>query len=302
MGWELRHGGRRYLYWNRRVNGKPQKVYLAAEGDFGDLMANNLHRFEDQQRRVRELTRKTATASRARIDELVADVAAANAALKIVSDGLLCAMGYHRHHRGEWRMKRELANLKNLIEGIKGQVAVALPLVKYEAPANDAEATEAFAKARAGDNAALGQVRALIRDRKWANWLGDLGEQATHQLIHKAAGGDPVWVAGIAEKVTALRQQLLGDSPTVLEELLVRRVVNGWLAVHALELELTIRPPVETRQRAHLDAALTRAQRRFTEAINRTPIPSRLQAPKILAQLNLALPNVGGTSGATVKG
>jgi len=276
-------------------------VYLAAEGDFGDLMAYDLDRIEDQQRRVRELTRKTATASRARIDGVVADVAVANAALKTVSDGLLCALGYHRHHRGEWRMKRELANLKNLIDGLKGQAAALSPMVKYEAPKTDAEATEAFAKARAGDKAALGQVRVLIRDRKWANWLGDLGDQATHQLIHKAAGGDPVWVAGIAEKAASLRQQLLGDRPTVLEELLVRRVVNGWVAVHALELELTIRPPVETRQRAHLDAALTRAQRRFTEAIGELARVRRLQAPKILAQLNLALPNASGQSGATAK-
>jgi len=179
MGWELRHGGRRYLYRSRRVNGKPRKEYLAAEGNFGSVMAHGLARVQDRQQRLRELTRKTAAAFRARVDGLVADVAVANAALKIVSDGLLCALGYHWHHRGEWRMKRELANLKTLIEGIKGQVAVASPLVKYDAPADDDEAVEVFVKARAGDNVAVGRVRAIIRDRNWANWIGDLGEQAT---------------------------------------------------------------------------------------------------------------------------
>ena len=34
MGWELRHG-RRYLYRNRRVNGKPVKEYVAADDLFG---------------------------------------------------------------------------------------------------------------------------------------------------------------------------------------------------------------------------------------------------------------------------
>ncbi|VTR96989.1 transposase : Transposase OS=Agrobacterium sp. ATCC 31749 GN=AGRO_5176 PE=4 SV=1 [Gemmata massiliana] len=35
MGWELRHGGRRYR--NRRVNGKPVKEYLGADDRFGRL-------------------------------------------------------------------------------------------------------------------------------------------------------------------------------------------------------------------------------------------------------------------------
>ncbi|MFB4187175.1 hypothetical protein, partial [Bacillus velezensis] len=74
----------------------------------------------------------------------------------------------------------------------------------------------------------------------------------------------------------------------VLERLLARRVVNGWLAVHALELELTLRPPLDARDRAHLDTALSRAQKRYTEAIRELARVCRLQAPAILAQLNLA--------------
>ena len=145
-----------------------------------------------------------------------------------------------------------------------------------------------FAKARAGDADAQARVYALIRDRRWADWLGDLGRQATRQLVRKAAGGDAVWEAGIAEKADALRRQLVGEKPTALEELLVRRVVNGWLAVHTIELELTLRPPVEARDRAHLDAALSRAQRRMTEAVGELARVRRLQAPTILARLAFA--------------
>ena len=100
----------------------------------------------------------------------------------------------------------------------------------------------------------------------------------------------------------ALRDELLGKNPSVLEELLVRRVVNGWLATHALELELTLRPPGDARDRAHLDAALTRAQKRMTEAVRELARVRRLQAPAILAQLNVSAnqtvvngaPNVSG--------
>jgi hypothetical protein len=81
---------------------------------------------------------------------------------------------------------------------------------------------------------------------------------------------------------------LLGATPTVLERLLARRVVNGWLLVHTLELELTLRPPSDTRDRAHLDATLSRAQKRYTEAIRELARVRRLQAPQILAQLNVA--------------
>ena len=80
----------------------------------------------------------------------------------------------------------------------------------------------------------------------------------------------------------------LGENPTVLEELLVRRVTNGWVTVHALELELTLRVPSDARDRAHLDAALTRAQKRYTEAIRELARVRKLQAPAIRAQLNVA--------------
>ena len=40
---------------------------------------------------------------------------------------------------------------------------------------------------------------------------------------------------------------MLGPDPTPLDRLLVRRVVNGWVAVHVLELELAIHPPADPR-------------------------------------------------------
>ena len=185
-------------------------------------------------------------------------------------------------------MKRELMHLKDTIAELTRQAAGTKPLLKYDAPADDAEAVAVFAKARAGDADAQTRVGALIRERKWTDWLGDLGRQATRQLVVKASGGDPVWEAGLVQKVNALRDQLLGANPTVLEELLVRRVTNGWVTVHALELELTLRPPADARDRAYLDAALSRAQKRYTEAIRELARVRKLQTPAIRAQLNLA--------------
>jgi hypothetical protein len=82
----------------------------------------------------------------------------------------------------------------------------------------DAQAVELFAQARAGDAGAVAQVQAMIRDRKWADWIGDIGKEATHQLIARAVGDDPVWKTGIAEKVgyeirTAVRFAERGGVP-----------------------------------------------------------------------------------------
>jgi hypothetical protein len=283
-------GGRWYLYRNRRVNGRPVKEYLGAGDRFGFAaeMAHDLHRLQVRQRKLRKLARRARAEARGRIDAVLAATAAANADLRTVAAGVLCSLGYHQHHWGEWRMKRDLKLLRNAVEQLMTRPAGPTPLVKYDAPEDDPEAVEVFAKARAGDADAQARVYALIRDRRWADWLGDLGRQATRQLVRKAAGGDAVWEAGIAEKADALRRQLVGEKPTALEELLVRRVVNGWLAVHTIELELTLRPPVEARDRAHLDAALSRAQRRMTEAVGELARVRRLQAPTILARLAFA--------------
>ena len=178
----------------------------------------------------------------------------------MLTEGALYALGFHKHNRGEWRMKRELGLLKNAITALEKRKSERAPLITYTASASDAEAVDLFARARSGEADAQARVHALIRDRKWQDWIGNIALQATCQLISKAAGGDPVWEAGITQKANALRQELLGETPTVLDELLVRRVVNGWIATHALELEQTVRPPADARDRAHLDRALSRAE------------------------------------------
>jgi hypothetical protein len=238
MGWELRRGNW-YLYRSRRVDGRPVKEYLAAESNpFGypQMMDHQLRRVRRREAKLRRLKRRARAEYRTRIDDLLAATAAANAELRGLAEGVLCALGYRRHKRGEWRMKFELASLRKRIDALQQRRAESNPLLNYSAPAGDGEAVEVFAKARAGDTEAQDRVYSLVRERDWVDWLGDIGRQATHQLVHRASGGDAVWKAGLVTKANALRKELLGEEPTVLEELLVRRVVNGWIATHTLEL------------------------------------------------------------------
>lgn len=107
-------------------------------------------------------------------------------------------------------------------------------------------------------------------------------------MIVRAAAGEPVWTAGLTEQANVLRAMLLGQNPSVLKELLVRRVVNGWLTTHALEVELAVRPPTDPRAREHLDRALTRAQNRYAEAIRELTRVRGLSLPVVLIQINVA--------------
>jgi hypothetical protein len=258
-------------------------------------MADTLDRIQKREAKVRALERQARVEYRGRIDELLALADTANTDLRAVAHGLLIAVGYRRHNRGEWRMRRELKDLAATIRQLQAAAAKPGPLVNYTAPAGDAEAVEVFAKARAGDEAAQAKVRALILERGWADWLGDLGRQATRQLIHRAAGGDPVWVAGITEKVNTLRRELLGEDPSALDEVLARRVVNGWIATHALELELTLHPPADPKRRDYLDRALSRAQKRLTDAARELARVRRLKLPVVLTQINVAEKQVVAT-------
>jgi hypothetical protein len=232
MGWELRDG-RRYLYRNRRVNGKPVKQYLAADDRFGFWvsMADDLEHLQRQAVEVRENRRRARSEYRSGIDGLLHAVGVANADLRAGAEALMVLLGYRRHNRGEWRMRRDLKSLQAALDALQEKAAGPRPLVKYNAPAGDAEAIELFAKVRAGEAAAQDRLRALIRERNWVDWLGDLGRQATRQLVWKASGGDSVGGGHRPEGQRPARRTP-GRVPTVLERLLARRVVNGWLVVH----------------------------------------------------------------------
>ena len=287
MGWEYRPNGRRYLYRNRRVNGKPVKEYLAADDDFGFVLADDLRRIQSREAKVRRLTRELAASYQKRVDDLLAAADAANEPLRAIGDALLTVAGFRKHNRGEWRMNRTLNRLAKQIAKLKADMDTPKPLVTYQAPNDDAEAVEVYAKARAGEEGAVKRVGELIRQRGWVDWVGDIGRLATRNLIAEATCDDEVWRAGIEEKVKAMNEELLGPNPSILERLLVRRVVNGWVTVHALELELAVRPPANLRNKAYLDTAIGRAQKRMTQAIGELARLRRLQAPLIVANLTV---------------
>lgn len=283
MGWELRQN-RWYLYRNRRVNGKPVKEYVAARGEFGSL-AHNLFDRNERAANERELRREANANLRAEIDEVIDNAGNANAQLKTIVEGILVAHGFRNHHRGVWRMARN-NGFSNLLFPPK-EPKKPTPFINFVAPDNDAEAVELFAKARTGDINAAIAVRKLIVSRNWAEHLGNLAYTATSQMIARATAGDEVWKAAVDEKIVALSNDLGGATATLLEKLLIGRVLNGWLAIHILEIQQALRPPATIKEREHLDRAISRAQKRYTEAITSLARIRRLNMPLVLAQVNV---------------
>lgn len=159
------------------------------------------------------------------------------------------------------------------------------PVVEYGPLDEEPEVIALFDRAREEDAEAMRQVKELLRDREWVNWLGDLGNTAEKNMIIRVSFGDTVAEAGILEFVNGLREELLGENSSVLEKLLVRRVINGWIAVHGLEVENARHNPKDREFRKYIDLAMNRAQRRYLEAIRELERVRQLRATRFLARV-----------------
>jgi hypothetical protein len=303
MAWVERNG-RCYLYRTVRRDGRVVREYLGC-GPVAELAAE---RDALERRRAAYAAidaRAELAAYRAEIDGLARAVDPADGLLKEAVAILLAADGYHRPRRNRWRKRRrpvmasELRKLDKdlaaLIERVKETGIVPAgarpdPLIRCEAPATDPAAVELFARARAAEagGPTTGQVEQVIRDRGWVAWIGDIGRQATLQLIAQVTDLDPVWGAGVRARVIDLRRELLGPDPSPADELIVRRVVNAWLVVSRLELEQVHRRPRDLREAEVLDRAVSRAQRRLLEAVQALEAVRRLRAPRVLQQVNVS--------------
>jgi hypothetical protein len=305
--WERRKSGE-YLYTAFRIGGRVVKSYLAKSGPMRSGMNVLMRDRQERDRKEREERRRASTELRSRVAGVLRSGAEANAELRVAAEAVLITFGFRRHERGDWRMKRKTSKNAELATG--GSLTpdtpsagkpvpyhgtppnAPPPLIEYHPLKNWLDdADELFAAARAGDGDAQDRLRAALRaDEHVRDHFGDIGTRATKTLIARFAGGDAVLAIGIEEKVRAMRAKLLGDNPTVLDQLLVRRVINGWVAVHALELEQAINPPSRPGDRAYLEAAVGKASKRYTQAITELARVRRLNLPPILVNVTSPSP------------
>jgi hypothetical protein len=97
MAWE-----RGYYYRARKVNGRVVREYIG-RGEVAELIA----RLDALERERRHLDALALRHEQAELAALEADLGALAETTDLVARAALLAAGYHRHHRGDWRKRRE---------------------------------------------------------------------------------------------------------------------------------------------------------------------------------------------------
>ncbi len=102
MGWERRKRGGLYDTRSRKVRGRVVREYVGS-GLAGQLAATT----DAEQRAERQARAKALRDERTRLETADAsEVTLCGVVEALVRETLMLA-GYHQHHRGEWRRKRE---------------------------------------------------------------------------------------------------------------------------------------------------------------------------------------------------
>jgi hypothetical protein len=100
--WERRERGGLYFTRSKKVGGRVIREYVGV-GILGELAA----RIDAEERRRREEEQARRREERERLDALVAPIEELCDAAEVIARAALIASGYHQHHRGEWRKRRE---------------------------------------------------------------------------------------------------------------------------------------------------------------------------------------------------
>ena len=103
MAWQ-EVDGRRYYYRGRRLCGRTRRVYVGAAGSPAAELAAAA---DDLRRLEREVTARERHAERERHREAEAPLLALCERTDVLTRAALLAAGFHQHHRGQWRRRRE---------------------------------------------------------------------------------------------------------------------------------------------------------------------------------------------------
>ena len=103
MPWQQR-GTRSYFYTHERAGGRPVRRYVGAAGS---PAAERAAADADLRRLEREAAARERLAEQARQREVERPLVRLCALSDVLTRAALLASGFHRHHRGQWRRRRE---------------------------------------------------------------------------------------------------------------------------------------------------------------------------------------------------
>jgi hypothetical protein len=157
-------------------------------------------------------------------------------------------------------------------------------------------------RAEQGDYSVLAKLRAALDgDRRLWDHYGDLGAQATGALIKLAAGPNVLLAESLLRKLTALKDELAGPSPSALDRLLAERAVATWLQANYYDGLMAQAAGADEARSRMLQRQQDAAHRRHLAALKTLAVVGKLLKPAV-SPVDLALrPLPEGQPQATPK-
>jgi hypothetical protein len=149
------------------------------------------------------------------------------------------------------------------------------------------EVKKLLRKAEKGDKTVLPTLQTWM-DRTPGYWetVGDLAQTARQSLIQTISGDNLLVQEARARKCVALTKELAGPQPSLLERLLVERIVLCWLHLHYTEtLYVQHLGKLTLRQDEFYQQRISKAQARYLAAIRTLAQVRRLGVPAV--QVNI---------------
>jgi hypothetical protein len=157
-------------------------------------------------------------------------------------------------------------------------------------------------RAEQGDHSALPALRELLKAPEMVDVCGgDLARLAQRTLIDKFGGKNLAFKEALTHKLSRLRAELAGPTPTPPERLLVERVVSCWLHLHHLEQLYAQKEGMSPELGTYYQGSLDRAHKRYLAAIKTLALVRKLAVPVLQVNIARRQVNVAGPCPATTS-
>jgi hypothetical protein len=135
-------------------------------------------------------------------------------------------------------------------------------------------------RAEGGDEAALPELRAALDVNPWV-WerYGDLGRQSQAAWLQLIAGSNLMLHESTRRKVEQLKTELAGPGDSVLERLLIERILGTWLQVNYADAAYAQLKGATPAQHAASMRRQNSAQQRHVQALRALATARRLLKP-----------------------
>lgn len=139
-----------------------------------------------------------------------------------------------------------------------------------------------FQRAEQGDLSALPELRQAMADYPglWEK-LGDLSVYVEDVWKHKIAGPNLALREAISCKLAEMRQELLGAGDSLLERLLVERILACWLQLEHVTVLFGKAQTMSAGQLAMLEKRQNGAQQRYLQSIKSLAMVRKLVKPPL---------------------